>query len=137
MWKKKTKLYIEELNKNDLLNDIQRYKKLKFEELSKEKFGRKQYFFAKNLEDVRTIFKIKSEVFPSIRKNFSQKYKKESLNCPSCRNISSPKEDSQKHLMFECPTFNSVRENKDFSNDSDLLEFFKSVLEYKIENNED
>ena len=111
MWKKKTKLYIEEYNRKELLNEIQGYKKLHYEELSKEKFERKQYFYGKNLEDVRTIFKIKSEVLPTVRKNFTQKYKKKSLNCPSCLNISSPKEDSQKHLMFDCPTFNSIREN--------------------------
>ena len=107
MWKKRTRLYVTEKNKNDLLEDIKGYKKLDYNELSKENFERKKYFFEQNIDDVRIMFKIKSEVLPTVRKNFSRKYRKQTLTCPSCRNISSPKEDTQKHLMLECPTFAS------------------------------
>ena len=136
MWKKRTRLYITEKNKNDLLEDIKGYKKLDYNELSKENFERKKYFFEQNIDDVRIMFKIKSEVLPTIRKNFSRKYKRQTLICPSCRNISSPKEDTQKHLMLECPTFASYRLEKDLSKDTDLIDFFKSVIAHRIENNE-
>ena len=77
---KRTIKYIEEKNKIELLEDIKTYKKLHFEEMSKEKFERKSYFFENNLEDVRMMFKIKSEVLPTVRKNFARKYKNQSLN---------------------------------------------------------
>ena len=85
-------------------------------------------------------FKITGEVVPTVRKNFPGKYKSKSLICPSCRNsntdIRNPKEDSQFHLMFECPTFEPLRMDKDLNNDEDLTSFFKEVIEYRIENNE-
>ena len=110
--------------------------KLNLQEFSQEKFERKNYFFEKNIDDVRLMFKISSEILPTVRKNFSRKYKNKTLSCPSCRNTSSPKEDTQKHLMLECPTITFQRLEKDFSNDTHLIKFFKSVIAYGIENNE-
>ena len=141
LWKKRAKKYIEEKNKLELLEEIKKYKKLHYEDMSKETFERKAYFHENNLEDVRFMFKIKSEVLPTMRKNFSRKYKN-SLICPSCKttasNISSPQEDTQRHLMFDCPTFAAQRMDKDLvNNDSELINFFKSVITYRMENNED
>ena len=142
LWKKRTKLYIEDKNKAELLEDIKKYKKLNYEEMSKETSKRKKYFFENNLEEVRFMFKIKSEILPTIRKNFPRKYKNQTLNCPSCRSndndLSSPQEDTQKHLMFNCPTFASLRMDKDLvNNDTHLLQFLRDVIQYRIENNED
>ena len=87
------------------------------------------------------MFQIKSEVLPTVRKNFSRKCKNSHI-CPSCKNtasdIYSPQEDTQRHLMFDCPTFVNQRMDKDLvSSDSDLIQFFKSVISYRMENNED
>ena len=93
-----------------------------------------------NIENSRIMFKIKSQVLPTIRKSFPRKYKADSLLCPSCNNlvISSQEEDSQKHLATECPAFEEYRVNRDLkSNDHDLVEFFKDVMHYRIFNNED
>ena len=137
IWKSKTILYIKEKNRNDLLNNIKGYKKLNYAELNEETFERKNYFFEQNLEDVRVMFKIKSEVLPTIRKNFKRKYKNNSLSCPSCQqlnlNVSSPPEYSLQHLLYECPTFEELRLKKNFNNDNDLLQFFKSVIKIESE----
>ena len=93
-----------------------------------------------DLENVRMKFKITSKVVPTIRKNFPGKYKSRSLNCPSCRNLNSddsnPQEDTQFHLMFECPTFEDLRADKDFGNDDHLTAFFKAVIDYRAENDQ-
>ena len=125
----------------ELLIDIRNYKKLDFEELSLEKFERKPYFFKMSLEDIRLTFKIKSKVTPTVRKNFSGKYRKSSLLCPSCRNsdVSSSiqTEDTQEHIMFDCPAFSSLRENQDMSDDEQLKNFFKAVLDYRFNHNQE
>ena len=141
IWKRKIDSYITEKNKNDVLNDIRKYKKLDFEELSKEKFERKSYLYELNLENARMMFKIKSKVVPTIRKNFSQKCEKKSLSCQSCKNMnnkeSSPPEDTQNHVVSDCPAFEHVRVNRDMSNDADLAKFFKEVIKQRLEENED
>lgn len=123
------------------MNDIRKYKKLDFEELSKEKFERKSYLYELNLENARMMFKIKSKVVPTIRKNFSQKYEKKSLSCQSCKNMSNkespPPEDTQNHVVSDCPAFEHLRVNRDMSNDADLAEFFKEVIKHRLEENED
>ena len=104
IWKNKTMLYINEKNQKDLLNDIKEYKKLKYDELVDETFERKNYFIEQNIEEVRVMFKIKSEVLPTIRKKFKRKYKNDSLSCPSYEqmnlNVSISPENSQQHLLY-------------------------------------
>ena len=63
-----------------MLEDIKKYKKLNYEEMSKETFKRKKYFFENNLEKVRLMFKIKSEILPTIKKNFPRKGQRPSRN---------------------------------------------------------
>ena len=112
-------------------------KKLNYDELVEEKFERKSYFSEMNIENSKIMFKVKNKVFPPIRKNFPRKYRVNSLLCPSCRNLdlTSQKEDSQKHLITECPAFDDFRMNRDLkNNDLDIVEFFKDVMEYKIFN---
>ena len=140
VWKRKTKQYIEEKNRKDLLQEIRNYKKLDHDELAEEKFERKKYFTEMNLENARVMFKVKSKVLPTIRKNFPQKYRKESLLCPSCRdlNISNPEEDTQFHVATVCPAFSEFRHEKDLvNNDHDLIEFYKKVIDYRINNNQE
>ena len=117
-----------------MLEKIKGYKKLDFDQMSTETFEKKQYFSELTLEMVRLKFKISSKVVPTIRNNFKRKYKDSSFSCPSCRNldsqVSNHVEDSQSHVMLYCPAFVELRENKDLSNDRDLTEFFKAVIEY-------
>ena len=140
-WKNRVKAYIKNLNKKELIEDSKRYKKINLEENADEEFKRKDYFSALNLEDVRMKFKIESKVVPTIRNHFKRKYRNNSLKCPSCRmsSVSSHVEefDTSTHVLYNCPTFRDQRMNKDFSNDQHLVDFFKFVIEYRMENNED
>ena len=83
VWKKKTKQYIEEKNRKDILQDIRNYKKLNHDELSAEKFERKKYFSEMNLENARFMFRVKS----TSRKNFTHNYGANSILCQSHRNL--------------------------------------------------
>ena len=105
-----------------------------------EQFERKHYLLDSTLENARMIFKIKSKVVPSIRKNFSNKYKNKSLSCQSCRNFnvdsSSPPEDTQAHVAYECPAFEYLRLDRDMRKDNDLAEFFMGVIKHRLEEDE-
>ena len=93
VWKKRIKRYVRELYRNQLLEDIKKYKKLNFEECEKEEFKRKEYFNTLDLEGVRLKIKLTSKVVPTVRTHFKRKYRDKSLRCPSCRNFTSLQED--------------------------------------------
>ena len=93
--KKKVKSYVVDLNKNPLLEDSKKYKKLNHDEMEREEFGRKDYFNNLDLEGVRLRMKISSKVIPTIRSHFKRKYKEQSLRCPSCKLPSSQEEAIQ------------------------------------------
>ena len=46
------------------------------------------------------------------------------------------KSDSSHHLLYECPAFWKIRKNKNFSNDKDLCDFMRLVIEHRMENDE-
>merc|ERR1711954_19698 len=73
VWKKKVRSYVYNKQREELLHDMTRYKKLKPEELANEKFERKEYFHKLDLENARLRFKINSEVIPTVRSQFRNK----------------------------------------------------------------
>ena len=70
-WKLFIKKRIEEKNKYELLEQIKGYKKLCYEELSKESYEVKEYFFKLNVQQVRMKHKLRSRMTPTVRMNFS------------------------------------------------------------------
>ena len=55
-WKREVRKYIFHVNKQCLLEEMKRYKKLDYDTCSRESFERKYYFFDLNLEQVRDKF---------------------------------------------------------------------------------
>ena len=115
VWKKKVKEYVHDLNAKQLIEESKRYKKVKYEDLVKDKYRRKDYFKTLDLEGARLRFRISSNMVESVRSNFPGKYraKGKPLTCPSCSNQSvsnqgnstvvdsSPKDDLN-HILTEC-----------------------------------
>ena len=152
-WKRKVYAYVSNLTKTELLEDAKKYKKISYEELSEEPFERKEFFNALDLEGARLKFRISSHMVDSVRSHFPSKYRARNkpLSCPSCSNNhisddekpdeddlrNSPRDDLN-HIMTKCIKYEEMRINRDiFSSDSDLVDFFKDVLEYRQKNNED
>ena len=127
------------MNRDELLDKVNTYKKLSYEDLSQEKFEKKSYFSELDLENVRMKFKIRSRVVPTIRKNFPSKYRNRSLTCQSCKSMhdpfSIPPEDSQSHLILECPAFVNFREGKNMENDLHLAQYFRAIIKHRMDNN--
>merc|ERR1711954_125743 len=79
MWRSKVKKYVTNLNRNQLLEDMKRYKKLNFEECEKEEFKRKEYFNTLDLEGVRLKIKLTSKAVPTLITHFKRKYRDKTL----------------------------------------------------------
>ena len=131
-WKRKTKYFVREQNRNQLLEKMKKYKKLDYEKCKDEKFERKDYFYSSNLEDTRVRFRISNKMVKNVRKNFPGMYTNQSLTCPSCRrediDTSVTPVHSQSHLIKECIAFQDLREQLDLETDEGLCEFFKTVM---------
>ena len=133
-WKKEVRRFIEQKNEKELLQDIKKYKKLDHGEFEKEKFARKDYFHNLDLEGVRTRFRISSKMVPTIRKNFSRKYRQQTLTCPACSSLQGEKYlDTQEHVLTVCSAYSDLRNELNLGEDKDLVTFFKSVLERRID----
>ena len=115
------------------------YKKLNYESFSQEIFSRKKYFSTLSLENARMAFRVTSQMVPTVRKNFTQKYKSKSLKCPSCQSGSKDdkEDDTQSHLIYECEAFTDLREQLDPDDAGSLAEFFKEVISRRLELGED
>ena len=148
--KKKTKEYIYELNRVQLLEEIQKMKKLSYEMLSEEKFERKNYFLQQNLENSRILFRVSSHLVPYIKGNYPSKFRRagKPLTCPSC-----PPEDpasssgtresnhedlqpplhSQTHVGTTCLLVSDLRSDYRPDDDKSVAEFYKKVVARHME----
>ena len=59
--------------------------------------------------------------------NFKNKFKGKSIICSSCKGNKNI--DSQNHVLQDCSTYSDLREDTDFDNDDELVEFFRKVKE--------
>jgi hypothetical protein len=58
------------------------------------------------------------------------KYKSELWSCDSCETHI----DSQSHILY-CPAYKQLREGKSLTSDSDVVEYFKKVVEIRMKLN--
>ena len=151
IWKRKVKEYVKELNKTKLLEESKKYKKIEYSKLVKDTYERKDYFKTLDLEDARLRFRISSNMVDSVRSNFPGKYraKGKPLACPFCSKepetnqgnstvVDNSPRDNVDHIMTECKVYEDMRANRDImTSDSDLVAFFKEVIEYRRLNNEE
>ena len=162
-YKKIVKDYVFKLNRSELLLEIQGYKKLNYDELSRENFDRKQYFSQLNLEDARMKLRINVRLVPTILANYPSKYRRQgrSLVCISCSQSArgtpvtgsggqasaptsslsppppspdSPPIHSQSHLLSgECQAVSDLLEECDPLDDHSLALFFRHVMARNME----
>ena len=152
-WRKRIREYIINLNKTQLLEDIKRYKKLNYDELSCEPFERKSYLSTLSLANARMRFRVSSGVVQTIRSNYPRKYRGRSLACPGCHGSRATNSDSlsdsnfslnnqsetdtQTHVLY-CESYSDFRgPSFDPNNDKMLAEFFSKVVMRRMENGED
>ena len=114
-------------NDEDLKIRISEYKKMGAFRDEIEK-GNK-YFFSESLENVRTLFKFRVDLFPA-KRNFKEnkEFKKENYMCDSCMTTS----DENLHVL-NCISYKSLRNGLDINNDSHLAWYLQKVIEIRSE----
>ena len=130
-----------ELNKSKLLElaKDKLYKKVDFNDLASNDFKVKTYFNDMSIADSRLKFKLVSKMLPCIKANFpsDKRYARKSLSCDSCElqnpeNTEKPK-DTQEHVLI-CRAYESFRQGKNLSNDKDLVQYFRQVMNHRMLN---
>ena len=97
------------------------------------------------------FFRIKSKLVPTIRKNFSSKYRKmgQPLTCPSCSQMNESLTSrsttgeqgetspvplhSQTHILYDCEYVSDLRNDCDPEDDQSLVDFFTKVVARNME----
>ena len=159
MFKRKVKKYIHEKQRAELLEDSKQYKKLDHQKMASEPFERKKFFYELNLENARMRYKLHNDLVPSVRTHFSRKYRNTALTCPACargledrpsqapvtpphtpgdrgssdRNFTLPS-DTTTHILMHCEEYKDPQgENFDPEDDTLLAQFFRRVVERRLE----
>ena len=145
-WKKIVKSYIHDLGRDMLLEEISKSKKISYTECMTEKYERKPYFYTLNLEQAKDRLRISSAMVPTIKGNFSSKFRGESMKCESCKKSSPTNHemdltteenyDSMNHCKYVCPAFDDLRNLYSLETDIGIVEFFRSVVKRRAEEEE-
>ena len=85
------------------------------------------YFFSESLQNVRTLFRFRVDLFES-KMNFKNKveYKSENYKCDSCET----EIDDNTHVLY-CYAYSDLRQGKNLNHNSDICEYLQKVLEIR------
>ena len=86
-----------------------------------------EYFYCETLNNARTIFRFRVEIFEAkINFKHNPEYKNEKYLCDSCES----EVDLNSHVLY-CPSYSALRHEKNLNNDSHLAEYLQQVLEIR------
>ena len=109
----------------------------------KETFEQKPFLRSLSLENSRMKYKVISNVIPTVRSHFSRKYRPRSLTCPGCtpthtQNNQEVPKDTTEHILLTCDAYSDLKDEEfDHNNDRMLAEFFRKVVQRRLEEGED
>ena len=128
-WKRLVNEKIKDRNTIDLLEKMKppAYKKLDYDSLVEEEFGIKEYFAKLNLPDARLKFALRTKMTRTMQTNYKGD-KKFAENKWMCRDFMT--EDTQDHIV-RCPTYQHLRVEKNLSDDKDLVNYFRKVIDIR------
>ena len=123
LWKRKVKQKTREKCEEEMKMEMK--EKTKQKKMAEEEFGMKDYIRRETVEDVRTIFRVRSGMV-DVKMNFMNdpKYSSEIWRCDSCKTGAI---ESQSHVLH-CQAYKKLREGKDLNNDKDVADYFRGVL---------
>ena len=130
-WKSFVKRTIHSENRETILKNAQKYKKIDYLELAEEEYGIKEYFSELNLAEARLKFRVRAKCvktckmhFPSDKQNIRTMF-----ICPEnkCSFV-----DSLSHWSL-CESYAHLRQSRDLSDDSQLLGYYQEIINLRIE----
>ena len=133
------------LNREELLEDSKRYKKVSHDILSSEDLKRKPYFNELNIDQIRDRFRLQSQMYGEFKGSFPSYYRNRgiSLKCDMCKYILESNTtlditceenmETQRHYLEFCPRVKDIKSQYDTNTDIGLISFFTAVLERRSE----
>ena len=112
------------MNKDELFSMSQKYKKIEFDR--KEDFRVRHSFLREmNVHDARMLFKIRTQMVPTIQMNFpsDRAYTANNWTCSACNSNL----DTQSHVMV-CKEYSTWKVGLNLDEDIDCVKFFKKVV---------
>ena len=163
-WKKELKRKILLRNHQDIIAMCERenYSKVNIDTIRDAPFKVSDYFMTLNVDDSRLRFKTLSRMTPSVASNHSssRKFREKGLLCVGCAPLSLPPSlppgtssdpdrqtgterhrqgtrDTEEHIMYECSAYADLRnfESLRGAGDKQIVDFFKSVIQRRAEQN--
>ena len=136
-FKRLVKVKINELNRFKIIElaDSRNYKKIDLDKFACDNFGLKKYFHTLNVPDARLRFEITSHMTPSVKMNFQSDrlYTKKLWAFEGCIGESDVGLRYTQHHILICEAYADYRTGKDFSNDKDLVDYYREVLKHRTE----
>ena len=123
VYKNMIKTKLKESVSDKLKHEIESMSKLESINAKSENYEAKPYLAELNLAQARTKFKLRSRMI-EVKNNYKGKHA--NLECEACERSL----ETQDHILF-CPAYSELRSNKDLSNDTDLVNYFRDVLVFR------
>ena len=123
--KKSIKGIIKEANEQQLRSDSERYKKLNWES---EKYEKKEYIDNMNVEQIRLMFRYRTQMFEGAKFNFknTKEYQESLWLCDSCETAIS----TNTHVLW-CEAYHDLREGLNLESDLHLVEYLSKVMKIR------
>ena len=103
----------------------------KLECMKNKVYEEKSYLTEMSMWNARLNFSLRTQMFPCKMNNMnSPKFKADLWLCDSFETLI----NSQSHILY-CPAYKQMREGKSLTSDSDIVEYFKKVLEIRTKLN--
>ena len=127
-WKNFVRRQISQMNQEEILQKMQKYKKISYKEFEGRQFEPQPYLKSMSTADARLRFKILARMTPTVGMNFKndKDHRKTGWSCPDCA-----EPDTQEHVLA-CSKYALMREDKDLEKDMDLVEYFKEVITHRL-----
>ena len=123
-WKRRIKEAVDKKNEKDLRESFDGYSKL--DQLIGEEFDVKTYLKEMHMTDARMFFRMRTEMFNCKMNRSSDRQNRVALwQCSGCGNI-----DTQAHIIW-CPAYQDLREGKSLNSNTDLVHYFKKVMQIR------
>ena len=136
-WKNIIKKEIYRLNMKELVDEASKYRKIEYE--IGDSFHRENYLSELKVADARMMFKLRTKMMPTVQMNFvnDEKFKKNFWTCSGCSELNNSslqiqgRRDAQSHIL-QCPGYSDIRSRLNLDCDSELVQYFKSVIKRRI-----
>ena len=133
-WKELTKRKIQIQNRDFLIEEAKRYKKIDSVSLACEDFEMKDYFFNLDLNRARIKFRERSKCMKTCKTHFSSdpRFLEGNYTCVSC---AEGKVDTLSHWR-ECVAYSKFRESRNLESDLDLVNYYQDIIKSRLDEEE-